>query len=103
MATRYYTCGIVGSGADDGETDDSHRPEIEDDGVSFAAEIPTDRDGRPINVTCVVMVDERDDATVTKRSTVERATDLTAARATIEASRGDIRLRSEGTRLNSSH
>lgn len=89
MAVRYYTCGIIGSGTEA----DPYRPEIAEDGVPFGAEIPTGKDGRPVNTTCVVMVDEKDDATLAKRSTVEPADDLTAARATIEAKRGDIRQR----------
>lgn len=90
MATRIYVCPIIGTGTEN----DPYRAATADDGVNHAAEIPTDATGKPINTYCVVMADEKDDATVMTRTTVTRYTDLDAARVTVRTKvSGDIRQR----------
>lgn len=86
---RFYTCPIIGSGTEE----NPYRPAIADDGIEWAAEIPTDRNGKPIAARCVVMADEKDDAVVMKRVTVERAADLQSARTAVEVTvSGDVRI-----------
>lgn len=89
MAVRYYVCPIIGTGTED----DPYRAAVEDQRINYSAEIPTGPDGRPLDTTCVVAVDEKDAETVERIAGVEAVTDLSGARLAVEAQRGPIRKR----------